>query len=921
MKKSRILPVLLVFALIFGLLGTAGFSLIANADDIPDAGVPDKDSVVVNKTATANDDGTYTITLDAYATGSKIVSTINKDVPTDIVLVIDQSGSMEYCIGCGKQIKQNGKTHTIYSKVTSIDTSKTYYIKSTYGNNNYTRVTYCNGTHTSYGRGGGSTTNCAGGAGWYTSTQANQHTSSNKYTPKTAENPDGTQFYERIDATCTSRLSALNTAVTTFVNSVNQKAKGEDGVYGTSDDVNHRIAVVGFATGSYTENSRDYPAYGNTELFIGATQYGYNSASRYYSSAFQDMNTEAGYNNVIASKNAFDAKGATHVDLGIELANGIFKANPISAGENRNRVMIVFTDGAPSSWSSYDATVASNAISAASTTKNTYNATVYAVGIFDGADATSAGNSSGTDEQKANYFMQNVSSNNGVVRNPSYYLSAGDSTSLNNIFQQIADQIESGGSSTTLNEEAVIRDIVAPQFQLPEGTSPDSITLSVASCTGVDSSNEYTWSAATAATGVSAIIGGDDTVSVTGFDFSQNWVGTETSNGVTTYRGSKLIISFKVEVRDGFLGGNDVYTNTSAGVYENANATTPIATFPQPTVNVAIKPVTVTAGDKKVYLLEGVTAEELQSGVTVHCGNVELKLGEENYGLEDWQNAYVDIEVEYVETGYSNLTDDTTYTVKVTVSPKTDGSSTDQGEVATAQEGTATGNILVFKPVLTYVDSTVYYGDVAPMDYSANLTAIVWKHGTTVADASMGAAPALALTYTPESGKIVDGKIATKQDIPVDVAVKIGSVNVTGHTTFLHTDCSGKSCGTPNNGKFWLHVNTCTLTITKVAASGTTIGMDEYFVFNVYKDNAFYTQVTVQGTGSVTISELPVGSYSIREDASTAWRYNGTVSAGVTLSASNTSGTITCTNTKTNEHWVNHFNRVINIFGATPNEN
>lgn len=75
--------------------------------------------------------------------------------------------------------------------------------------------------------------------------------------------------------------------------------------------------------------------------------------------------------------------------------------------------------------------------------KNTHGATVYTVGIFDGADATSAGNTGGTENQKANWFMQNLSSNNGVVQNPSYYLSAGDADSLTNIFKQIADQIES----------------------------------------------------------------------------------------------------------------------------------------------------------------------------------------------------------------------------------------------------------------------------------------------------------------------------------------------------------------------------------------------------------------------------------------------------------------------------------------------
>ena len=50
--------------------------------------------VVTSKTAAKNADGTYTVTLEAYATGSKVISEIQKDVPTDIVLVLDQSGSM-----------------------------------------------------------------------------------------------------------------------------------------------------------------------------------------------------------------------------------------------------------------------------------------------------------------------------------------------------------------------------------------------------------------------------------------------------------------------------------------------------------------------------------------------------------------------------------------------------------------------------------------------------------------------------------------------------------------------------------------------------------------------------------------------------------------------------------------------------------
>lgn len=43
--------------------------------------------MAVNKTSVYNEDtGAYDITLEAYATGSKIISTVTSDVPTDVIL-------------------------------------------------------------------------------------------------------------------------------------------------------------------------------------------------------------------------------------------------------------------------------------------------------------------------------------------------------------------------------------------------------------------------------------------------------------------------------------------------------------------------------------------------------------------------------------------------------------------------------------------------------------------------------------------------------------------------------------------------------------------------------------------------------------------------------------------------------------------
>ena len=442
------------------------------------------------------------------------------------------------------------------------------------------------------------------------------------------------------------------------------------------------------------------------------------------------MDTSSGVNNVSASIAALAADGGTLTNLGLEMANGIFAKNPIADGEKRNRVVVLFTDGVPG-WSGFDSDTANAAISQASTAKNTYGATVYSIGIFSGADASNAGNPSGNETQKANWFMQQVSSNNGAPRWPSYYLSAGDADSLNSIFQQISNNITTGGSSTTLGSETVIKDIISPYFTLPAGASASDIRLDTYDCTGM-TGDTYTWSSASSgSSGASAAVTGGQ-VSVTGFDFSKNWCGTETdANGSVTYRGKKLVITFTVDPKPGFLGGNGVPTNDNAGVYENGSATTPVITFEQPTVDVPIQDVTVAAEDKNVYLLGGVTAEQLKTGAVVEVGGIELALNEPNYGLEDWQTAFVDITVtvkdkagNIVSDKIDNLINDTTYTIEVTVAPKNEGS-------ATQKTGSNEGKINVFKPELTFKDSEAYYGADVP-ELGGNLTKTEWKHGTTL---------------------------------------------------------------------------------------------------------------------------------------------------------------------------------------------
>lgn len=972
--KKKIISFMLSLVLLSTVV-TPGTVAYATADD---------NGMEISKTATANDDGSYTITLEAYATGEKFISEVTEDVPTDIILVLDQSGSMDDAFDTvtsdsysprnnsnmeNYPYRQNGGSDNIWYKLSdgsfvrvsmrikqdtkNVDWKTCVTNHPLFGGDvlwNSDMVKWSNegvlyqllddGTYARcYVTGGlarGYTYTYADGTSEHVNVGDNP-TQVDKsrffYAPSpltniyeyfyvnadgnevaietsTGDNTKPKEKYYSLKTTSEDRtkLKALKDAVTQFSNSVAKKA--------TTTGVDHRIAVVGFASGK-TWNGQNYN-YNNTEVFVGAKGhlYGFDAQS-VYSTAFMDMNDPDDVANVKASIGALEADGGTLTNLGVEMANGIFEANPVHAGEKRNRVVVVFTDGQPG-WSGYDSKTADKAITQAATAKNTYGATVYTVGIFEGA------NVNGTDN--TNTFMRNLSSGSG------YYLTASNSAALNNIFQQISNNIESGGSSTTLDANAVIRDIIAPQFELPANATTESIKLYTAESNGSVNS----WKNKESFDGSVSLGTNDNSVSVSGFSFKDNWCGNQTINGQETFHdGKKLIIEFTVQPKAGFLGGNDVYTNTNAGIYENSTAEKPIRTFNRPTVNVPIKDVTVKANDKNVYLLGDVTAAQLKDGAEVKCGDVKLELNESNYGLDPWQTEYVNITVTVkdkndnpISDKLADLTDDTTYTVEVTVSPKTVGTSThEKGDAATAKTGVndPAANIYVFKPELTFKDSEVYYGDTAPTDFSANLIKTEWKHGDTLDTTviMIGKAPELQFEYKPESGVDASNKINTKKDIPVSVDVRVDGMaaneSLNDFITFVHQacdpTCDWNETELGGNPAFLLHVKTCKLTITKQdGADG------EPYVFDICKDGVKYSEVTIEGNDTQTLYELPVGNYTIVENEGWSWRYSVDNGGSAALTAQYPTGSITCTNTKTKDQWLNGFSNVEkNIFGVNHN--
>lgn len=818
----------------------------------------DDTGIVLNKSAQIQSNGSYQITLEAYATGASTMTAAAN--PADIVLVLDVSGSMD---------------DPIYEKVYSsnLNQKNTYYIQL-YGE--YQKVTWSK-ENKSWGY-----YYYQGGIQWESVTPKDSN----------SDNQDGhIQFYS-----VEKKIAALKTAVNGFIDSVAEQSP------------NSQIALVKFAG----KTSEDV---GNKTYREGLYTYNYTQIVK----KLTDASKSTELKNAV---NELQPAGATAADYGMQHAQTIING---AATDGKKKVVIMFTDGEPNHDNNFDEGVANNTITASKDMKDK-GTTVYTIGVFSGADGTPVSSWDGVDEtnktNKTNKYMHLVSSNYkyaedmdnpGIATYPeggkSYFLSAGSTSELSSIFQQISQEV--GGSTSNLDASATIKDIVTPYFDMP--TDPKEVKVYTAESKG----NTNDWeNPEVFRDGKVTLDATNNTVSVSGFSYKNNWCGNQTAGDTTTFHdGAKLIIQFNVTAKDGFLGGNDVPTNMdTSGIYDKDGKE--VKPFDVPTVNVPIKEVKVTAEDKNVYLLGGVTTDQLKTGAAVKCGDVELMLGEDNYGLQAWQYDYVKLNTEVKDakgnalTGdYTNLTEDTTYTVSAKVSPTSAGTTTpEKGEAATEKSGTATGTINVFKPELTFKDSEAYYGAEVP-DLKGNLTKTEWKHNDTVdtAAAMTGEKPELTITCTPDADKVKDNKINTKQDVGVDVTVTLNNTSVTDKTTFQHTNCTGQTCTLPEGKKFLIHIKTCKLTISKEGGA-----TDEPYVFNILKDGKEYSEVTIVGNGTETLYELPVGTYTIQEDTGWSWRFTPKYGAKVTLSAARDKGEITCTNTKDEDKWINGFSDVKN---------
>lgn len=860
----------------------------------------------LSKDLLKNDNGKYSIQLEAYATGEIKVDTDEKTVPTDIVLVLDQSGSMEDEMVVSSQEgyqKLNGSNNS--SAWNNRD--NLYYFDGT----NYYKVTV------SRERLGG----IIFGYYRYTYSWYGQSATSERENGQIPNPLNGNLYRYTVTSTTTTRLAALKTAVTNFVNSVQAQAK--------EDDVNHRIAMVGFGSDYQQGDWQHSPTYyENSELIVTQNSYGVNYQhlnNNNYKQAFLNVNTDGNVNSRLTEAiSRIDAEGGTAIDLGMEMAKNVLDNNPVPQGERRNRVVIVFTDGVPGIYEddsdSERNTYANRAIGYSKNIKGA-GTTVYTVGIFDGADAESGlpsnNYSSWNDPERANRFMHLLSSNYPSATNMAtsgssiddelgYYLSAADADTLNDIFQKISDNIQTGGSSSSLDSSAVVRDVLTQELQLPEGTDQEDIAIQVYKANANTLTNpdaEGAWTRDSNA-GVSASIGDDGrTIDVTGFDFSHNFVADKgrQENDVTQegdFYGRKVVITIPVEPNPDFLGGNNVPTNTNAsGIYANedaANAEDPKAEeyFESPNINIPVNP-TVNGVDKTIYLTTSTSIESIIENM---------------YQPDGWNNSKVTITY---EVKYSDGTVANTYTVqpgatsgswaneKATLSPEdceeytiTCKVTPNEGIPDSAENPAVTEKIVndtatvhVLKPTVTWKDTTKDKDSAisAAVLNGENFVKVEWADENsdhTNIPAASSEKPELNYTFVLENNDSLPETLTAELHVKVNT-VKANDQDITSETNFSweeNSNSSGcSSCQDPNSDgyqfRIHMHLTDITLTLQKDLTAFANNGKPVFSFKITNRDtnqvwyvHADLTEVNLEdGADWTSTITLPAGEYRVEE--------------------------------------------------------
>ena len=231
----------------------------------------------------------------------------------------------------------------------------------------------------------------------------------------------------------TKRIDALKTAANSFIEKI-----AEENAKISDESKQHRVAIVKFS-GYKTDEV------GNGTYREGGHTYNYSQIMKSPTPCLGD-----GVNSLKSTVSSISPAGATRADYGMDLAKDI------SGRADAKKVVLFFTDGSPTSYSSFEPSVANGAINKANSMKKD-GTVIYTIGIFSGANPSVDPTASSTINE--NKFMHAVSSNypaasssisywgewtinfGARAENANYYKSAKNAKELEDIFKDISESI------------------------------------------------------------------------------------------------------------------------------------------------------------------------------------------------------------------------------------------------------------------------------------------------------------------------------------------------------------------------------------------------------------------------------------------------------------------------------------------------
>lgn len=476
--------------------------------------------------------------------------------------------------------------------------------------------------------------------------------------------------FSGIDNNSDERINALKASVTSFIGDVQANA--------SENGINHRVGIV-----RYASSSSDV---------IGMSP----------------LRTAAQRTTLVNAVNGISTPtGATSIDLGV--TRGVNMLNtPLDPdynwndppGVDRGRVMIVFTDGYPTTSTDFDIGTASAAINNIHAVKS--NTTVYTVGIFGGANPAQMFGNAGFDQNSngdtgtrwfntksglfndpstsdwnvvqvpaANRFMNLLSSNSanataiGLTQYSNgywsgwnyytdygykvtgtsakdrngYYLSASDADSLDAVFESIADSISNPEIALPQSTTEVV-DTLTDQFRLPAGATPSSVRVRTYESLGKDGSGKWIFSSTPNPLPDPHLAG--VTVLIDGKAVKiQNYdfnanFVSENPKDDANDRGRKLVFEFEIEREPTFFGGNSVPTNAAHAGIFNKTVGTAYATFPRVVTNPRLK-FDFEVTPQAIYL--GNMVDLAESVTFKTSGGISFK-------PDGFNNGYADIEIQ-----------------------------------------------------------------------------------------------------------------------------------------------------------------------------------------------------------------------------------------------------------------------------------